>query len=160
MKVVGLSQAFDINCRLNDNIKNDGGPLQGYEFERTLFYQSEMDFDDEHIDLDGNKTNTTSLRQPQTITVGQSNEANKEKTTTRTFSLFESREHLEQHLARIQLESGVEKPTEWRRTPFRVLNAAYRHSGRYFCVYAERTSAKYAVSSVRVVVFKSKNSNL
>lgn len=77
--------------------------------------------------------------------------------TGQVVSLFESREHLERNFARIQLESGVEKsPVEWRRTPFRILRSVYQDSGRYFCVFSEKSSEKIAVTSIRVSVFDSK----
>lgn len=160
MKRVRVGEQLEINCRLNDPPDGVDWSADVYKFEKVLFYGYETDL----VETNEAEINTNASDETTTATTRRiKSEDGVEVVVSQrgeTFNVFESRELLDKHLARVQLGSGLEQrqpPVEYRRIAFRLQRGAvYADSGRYFCVFGSQSTGKYLVSSLRIAVFDGK----
>lgn len=127
-----LGTSGDLECRLKDAKLS-----KRYKFSKILFYRSLADLSTEEETSSSNTKSNTLNELTTTMQVFKLvRKPNRTIIGGQMVNRFESKSHLEEYLL-VHPHLNEEHRVEWTRNPLHIATAAYRHSGRYFCVFTD-----------------------
>lgn len=125
-----LGTSGDLECRLKDAKLS-----KRYKFSKIFFYKSLADLSTEEETSSSNAKSNTLNELTTTMQVYKlARKPSRTRIDGQMVYRFESKSHLEEYLM-VHPNLHDENRVEWTRNPLHIATAAYRHSGRYFCVF-------------------------